>query len=152
MRLAAGTAALVTAVMTVAILSADSEPSELDGQFDAWQSRPSHTDPLGDSLSREGDIKQVKWGVHPEPEYLYFVGERHTEDGPTTTATSNGVDLWVVDEESDKMFQYSEDGTLLGTFSLTNSNRDSKGIATDGASFWVLDKKDEAVYRYNMSG
>ena len=74
------------------------------------------------------------------------------EDGPTTTATSNGGDLWVVDENSDKMFQYSEDGTILRTFSLTNANRDSKGIATDGTSFWVLDKKDKRVYRYNMSG
>ncbi len=79
-------------------------------------------------------------------------GNEDAEHRPMTLATSNVVDLWVVDEESDKIFQYAADGTLLGTLSFSDANRDSKGIATDGTSFWVLDKKDKSVYRYNMSG
>ena len=143
MRLAIGTAALVAAALTTfAILSANEERLEFDGQFAERQGRPSHADPLGDSLSRKGDIGGWESDA----------GNEDRENGPTTTATSNGVDLWVVDENSDKMFQYSEDGTLLRTFSLTNTNRDSKGIATDGTSFWVLDKNDKSVYRYNISG
>ena len=143
MRLAAGTAALVAAaLMTFAVLSANVERLELDGQFAEGQGRPSNGDPLSDSLSRNGEI-----GGRESDD-----GNEDSEDGPAATATSNGVDLWVVDEKSDRVFEYSEDGTLLRTFSLTSANRDSKGVATDGTSIWVLDRQDKRVYRYNMSG
>ena len=82
MRLAIGTAALVAAALsTFAVLSADAERLELDGQFADWQGRPSHADPFGDSLSRKGDIRQLNWGVNPDQQYLYFFVERYTEDG-----------------------------------------------------------------------
>ena len=69
----------------------------------------------------------------------------------TITVEDDGC-LWVVDQTEDKVFKYSETGTLLGTFTLTSPNAKGKGITTDGNSIWTLDVDDEIVYRYNMNG
>ena len=78
--------------------------------------------------------------------------DNDTPGGLTVNTAVGPAELWIVDEKTDKVFRYSQQGALLGTLALTSSNRDAKDITTDGASFWVLDKKDEKVYRYLMDG
>jgi len=70
----------------------------------------------------------------------------------TITPPTSTVALWVVDENSDKVFRYSLEGPLLDSFSLNSANQKSKGITTDGISLWVLDKADKKVYRYSLNG
>ena len=66
---------------------------------------------------------------------------------PTTT-----VALWVVDDGSNQVFQYSLDGTLVKSFPLTGTNGNPSGIAFSGSSLLILDKVDFKVYRYNTAG
>lgn len=66
---------------------------------------------------------------------------------PTTT-----VALWVVDDGSGEVFQYSLDGALLKSFPLKGSNGNPSGIATSGSSLLVLDRVEFKVYRYNTGG
>jgi hypothetical protein len=70
----------------------------------------------------------------------------------TITVAADDLVLWVTDQNKDKVFKYTETGTLLGTFTLTSPNANGKGLPTDGNSIWDLDENDEAVYRYDMNG
>ena len=91
---------------------------------------------------------------------LLFSGPASGQRQPRGLTINTAVDppeVWVVNEGSndddsdddsdddgggtDEVFRYSQQGVFLGTVSLTTTNRDSKGITTDGASFWVLDKE-----------
>ena len=73
--------------------------------------------------------------------------------GVTLDQSTGSLELWVVDEKTQKVFRYDpETGTVLLLGTLTSGNCDSKGITTDGTSFWVLDIVDKIVYRYSLTG
>ncbi len=75
--------------------------------------------------------------------------------------TTNGTDVWIVDNKTDKVFKYVGAASLLSgsqtaasSFSLNGSNTNGKGIVTDGASLWVVDdgSSSDKVYKYSVSG
>jgi hypothetical protein len=73
---------------------------------------------------------------------------------------TNGVDVWIVDARSDKVFQYTNAaGRLSGSqnasssFKLKGGNTNPKDIVTDGANLWVVnDAAVDKVFKYSMSG
>ena len=74
--------------------------------------------------------------------------------------TTNGTDVWIVDNKTDKVFKYTAAAGLLSgslnsssSFSLNRSNSNAKGIVTDGTSIWVInDSTTDKVFKYSMSG
>ena len=74
--------------------------------------------------------------------------------------TTNGTDVWIVDNKTDKVFKYTAAAGLLSgslnsssSFNLNNSNRDAKGIVTDGISIWVInDSTTDKVFKYSLAG
>ncbi|MFO0808809.1 MAG: hypothetical protein U0746_09320 [Gemmataceae bacterium] len=81
---------------------------------------------------------------------------------------TNGTDIWLLDNFSDKVYRYSGAASLLSgsqnaasSFSLVggkSGNINPKGIVTDGTSFWVVndgpstDKTRDRVYKYTLAG
>ncbi len=75
-----------------------------------------------------------------------------------TFATPNGVvasvifavpvTFYVVDNTDDLVYEYWNDGTLVGTHSLDAQNADVRGITHKDTSFWTTDWTDDTVYRY----
>lgn len=75
-----------------------------------------------------------------------------------TFATPNGVvasvifavpvTFYVVDNTDDLVYEYWNDGTLVGTHSLDAQNADARGITHKDTSFWTTDWTDDTVYRY----
>ena len=73
---------------------------------------------------------------------------------------TNGIDVWIVDGKSDKVFKYAgAAGRLSGSqnaassFNLNSGNRDPKDIVTDGAALWVVnDSSSDKVFKYTTSG
>jgi subtilisin-like proprotein convertase family protein len=73
---------------------------------------------------------------------------------------TNGVDVWIVDSKSDKVFRYtgaasrlSGSQTAASSFALNGSNKDPKGIVTDGTSLWVVNASTtDKVFQYTLGG
>jgi hypothetical protein len=80
--------------------------------------------------------------------------------------TTNGSDVWIVDDGSNKVFKYSG-GTgnganrlsgsqnAVSSFSLNAANANAKGIVTDGTHLWVLNdvaSGADKVFKYTLSG
>ncbi|MFO0809261.1 MAG: Calx-beta domain-containing protein [Gemmataceae bacterium] len=81
---------------------------------------------------------------------------------------TNGTDIWLLDNFSDKVYRYTGAASLLSgsqnaasSFSLVggkSGNINPKGIVTDGTSFWVVndgpstDKTRDRVYKYTLAG
>lgn len=74
--------------------------------------------------------------------------------------TVHGNDVWIVDAQSDKVFRYagaasrtSGSHNAASSFNLNGSNRDPKGLVTDGASLWVVnDGSTDKVFKYTLAG
>ncbi|QOV89384.1 tandem-95 repeat protein [Humisphaera borealis] len=75
--------------------------------------------------------------------------------------TTDGVSLWVVDNDSDKVFYFAGAAARLSgkvsatsSFSLNRSNRDAMDVVTDGSHLWVVNdgSKLDSVFRYSMLG
>jgi N-acetylglutamate synthase-like GNAT family acetyltransferase len=76
--------------------------------------------------------------------------------------TTNGADIWIVDDGSNKVFKYSGAATRLsGTqaassnFALNSSNANAKGIVTNGTHLWVVNDHPtsaDKVFKYTTSG
>jgi hypothetical protein len=74
--------------------------------------------------------------------------------------TTNGIDVWIVDAKTDKVYRYANgatatSGTLTaaGSFSLNTANTSPKDIVTDGMYLWVVnDSTTDKVFKYNLSG
>ena len=74
--------------------------------------------------------------------------------------TTNGTDVWIVDNKTDKVFKYTAAAGLLSgslnsssSFSLNSSNSNPKGIVTDGTSIWVInDSTTDKIFKYSLSG
>lgn len=85
---------------------------------------------------------------------------------------TNGTDIWIVDNRSDKVFYYAGAANLplnpqappatiaaTSSFSLVSSppstvNTNPKDIVSDGASLWVVDdgSKADKVFKYSVAG
>ncbi len=74
--------------------------------------------------------------------------------------TTNGTDVWIVDNTTDKVFKYTAAAGLLSgslnsssSFKLNSGNSNAKGIVTDGTSIWVVnDSTTDKVFKYSLSG
>jgi hypothetical protein len=87
-----------------------------------------------------------------------------TASGLTTPEdiTTNGTDIWIVDDGSNKVFKFAgaanaaNGSTLTATsnFALNSSNANAKGIVTNGSSFWVVNDTGttDKVFKYSLSG
>ncbi len=73
---------------------------------------------------------------------------------------TNGTDMWIVDNTSDKVFRYTGaasrvSGTqnAVSSFKLNASNKNPKGIMTDGTNIWVVDDATtDKIFKYTMTG
>jgi sugar lactone lactonase YvrE len=76
---------------------------------------------------------------------------------------TNGTDIWLLDNQQDKVYKYTGAASLLSgsqsaasSFSLANGkngNSNGKGIVTDGTSIWVVDDgSTNKVFKYTLSG
>lgn len=73
---------------------------------------------------------------------------------------TNGTDVWILDNKSDKVYRYTSAATRLSgsqsaasSFSLNGSNSNGKGIVTDGTSIWVVDDgSTDKVFKYSLTG
>ena len=110
-------------------------------------------------LEALGLLEEVPLSASPDnkpkdpPQSIALVSGNGKAGGLTITPPTStlGVSLWVVDEGSNQVFQYSLQGVPLdGGFPLSPENGKAKGITTDGESFWVVDREDEKVYRYDL--
>ena len=74
--------------------------------------------------------------------------------------TTNGTDVWIVDNRTDKVFKYTAAAGLLSgslnsssSFKLNSGNSNAKGIVTDGTSIWVInDSTTDKVFKYSLTG
>jgi hypothetical protein len=74
--------------------------------------------------------------------------------------TTNGTDVWIVDDGANKVFRYSAaasrtsgNQSAISSFALNSANLDAKGIVTDGTSLWVVnDSTTDKVFKYSLSG
>ena len=74
--------------------------------------------------------------------------------------TTNGTDVWIVDNRTDKVFKYTAAAGILSgslnsssSFKLNSSNSNAKGIVTDGTSIWVInDSTTDKVFKYSLTG
>ena len=73
---------------------------------------------------------------------------------------TNGTDVWIVDDKSDKVFKYTGAASRLSgsqnaasSFNLNGSNGSPRDIVTDGASLWVVnDAGTNKVFKYTVAG
>jgi hypothetical protein len=74
--------------------------------------------------------------------------------------TTDGVDIWIVDNLQNKVFRYADAASRLSgsqnaasSFVLNLGNINPKGIVTDGTSLWVVnDAAVDKVFKYNLAG
>jgi hypothetical protein len=71
-----------------------------------------------------------------------------------------GGDVWVVDAGADKLFKYTGAATKLSgsqnadstSYKLNTSNKEPRGVVTDGTSWWVVDNNTtDAVFKYDFN-
>ena len=73
---------------------------------------------------------------------------------------TNGTDIWLVDNKTDKVFKYTGAASPLSgsqnaasSFNLASGNNSPKDIVTDGVSLWVVnDSTTDKVFKYTLSG
>ena len=74
---------------------------------------------------------------------------------------TNGTDVWLVDNNTDKVYRYTNAAGLINgtqnassSFSLNSSNKDAKDIVTDGTYLWVVNdsKSSDKVFKYMIGG
>ncbi len=73
---------------------------------------------------------------------------------------TNGTDVWLVDNKTDKVFKYTGAASRLSgsqnaasSFSLAAGNTSPKDIVTDGVSLWVVnDSTTDKVFKYTLAG
>ncbi len=74
--------------------------------------------------------------------------------------TTDGTDIWIVDNKLDKVFHYSGAASRLSgsqsadsSFAVNRKNRNAKGIVTDGSSIWTVQAANkDKVFKYSMDG
>jgi hypothetical protein len=76
--------------------------------------------------------------------------------------TTNGTDVWIVDDGYNKVFRYSGGASrtsggqsAVSSFTLNTANGDAKGIVTDGTHLWVVNDAAsgaDKVFKYTLTG
>jgi hypothetical protein len=75
--------------------------------------------------------------------------------------TTDGVNLWIVDNERDRVYSFAGAAARLAgslrptsSFRLTPSNRNPTDLVTDGTSLWVTNSsaREDRVFRYTLDG
>jgi hypothetical protein len=74
--------------------------------------------------------------------------------------TTDGTDIWIVDNGCDKVFRFAGAATRLSgsqsaasSFSLNSSNTNAMGLVTDGTSIWVVNSAStDKVFKYSKTG
>ena len=79
-----------------------------------------------------------------------------------TGIATNGADVWLVDSNADKVYNYTGAASRLSggqsaasSFNLVNGhngNSNPQDIVTDGSSFWVVDGTALKVFKYTLAG
>jgi hypothetical protein len=69
---------------------------------------------------------------------------------------TNGTHLWVVEDgTTDKVFKYTQSGSLVGSWTITTSGATKPtGITLDPAApsdIWIVDNGTDRVYQYNSA-
>ncbi len=88
-----------------------------------------------------------------------------TAGGLTSNALVEGIatdgkDVWLVDNQADRVYYYSGGASLTSgspnatsSFSLNSGNKNSKDIVTDGNYLWVVnDSNTDKVFKYTVAG
>jgi len=75
---------------------------------------------------------------------------------------TNGTDIWIVDNNTDKVYKYNAaasqaNGTTKtadSSFTIAAGNTNPKDIVTDGINFWVVDDGSgvDKVFKYTVAG
>jgi hypothetical protein len=73
---------------------------------------------------------------------------------------TNGTDVWIVDNKSDKVFRYAGAATRLSgsqnaasNFNLNSGNTSPKDIVVSGPNLWVVnDAANDKVFKYTTGG
>jgi hypothetical protein len=73
---------------------------------------------------------------------------------------TNGIDVWIVDAKSDKVYRYAGAASRLSgsqnaasSFNLNSGNTSPKDLVTNGTSLWVVnDSTTDKVFKYTLSG
>ncbi len=76
----------------------------------------------------------------------------NSSNGKATGIVTDGNYLWVVDNNStDKVFKYTVNGSLLGSWTIDSANSSPTGITIDPANvsdIWIVDNGTDKVYQY----
>jgi hypothetical protein len=84
-----------------------------------------------------------------------------TSSATLTGIATNGTDIWLVDSNSSKVYNYNGAANLRSgsqnansSFKLSRSNSNATDMVTDGTSFWVVNANGASskVFKYNLSG
>jgi hypothetical protein len=135
--------------------------------LESYSLAPANTAPRGAASNLAGDRV---WVVDANKKvYVYdtngsllgswTAGSLHAQAQLEGIAT-NGTDIWLLDNKTDKVFKYAGAATLLtgsqsaaSSFSLNSGNKNAKGIVTDGVHFWVVnDASTDRVFKYTLTG
>jgi hypothetical protein len=89
----------------------------------------------------------------------WTAGSMSSSATPEGIAT-DGIDVWIVDAKSDKVFKYAGAASRLSgsqnaasSFNLNGSNSSAKDIVTDGTSLWIVNSAStDKVFKYTVAG
>ena len=73
-------------------------------------------------------------------------------DGGGDDDDDDGDYFYVVDQDREKVYIYTQAGQHHGVIPMDHSNSDATGAATDDDHVYVVDAADKKVYRYNRHG
>ncbi len=62
----------------------------------------------------------------------------------------DGANLWIVDHDTDRIYEVTTTGTVLSSFAAPSS--DAKGLTWDGTNFWITDIVTDLIYEVTTTG
>ena len=75
-----------------------------------------------------------------------------TANGNPNGISSDGTNIYVVDNTDNRVYVYSTSGAAITNWALAAANGDAEGISSDGTNIYVADVIDNRVYVYSTSG
>ena len=85
-----------------------------------------------------------------------YFSDRETSAGNTFTAWVEEVvcvcKKFNVSDKDNKIYQYNDSGSFVGSFNLSADNGFPTGVAVVGGYVYVVDHADKQVYRYSCCG
>jgi hypothetical protein len=79
----------------------------------------------------------------------------NNQNGNATDLVTNGVHVWVVNNSStDKVFQYTVSGSLVGSWTITSGGGSPTGITIDPTNvsdIWIVDSNTDRVYQFTAA-